>query len=113
MRFQEAFTLYGMEVLLPQYEDEISAIWTVPAPATRGYVRFVGKVPQDAISEAANRGLDIVFLDRGEITMAEHDLRSDLAAEALIDAGYDNLMVYPDREGGAINIDLGQVPKVL
>jgi hypothetical protein len=106
MRFQDSFTIFGMEVLLPRYEDQISGIWSDPAPATRGFVWFVEEVPQEVGSEAATRGLDIVFMDGGEISMAEHDLRSDLVAEALIDAGYRNLLVYPDRKSGTISINL-------
>jgi len=110
MSFQEAFTFFGMEVLLPHYEDQISAIWTVPAPATTAYVRFVDEVPQEVIAEAQARELDIVFQGGGEISMAQHDLRSDLAASALADAGYRNFMVGPDRENGTINIEL-RVPE--
>lgn len=99
-----------MQELLPRYEDQISAIWVDPVPATRGYVQFVAEVPQHAISAAAQRGLDITFSGGGEISMAEHDLRSDLAAEALIAAGYRNFIAYSDRIDKVIKIEL-QLPE--
>lgn len=105
LAFQDAFTFYGIEVLTP-LEDEISAIWVDPAPATRGYVRFVSEVPEHARAEAKRRGLDIVLIGGGEISMAEHDLRSDLTASALVAAGYQNFIVYSDRQQQVIKIEL-------
>ncbi len=110
MSFQDAFTYFGNDVLLPLYEDQISAIWVEPTPATKGHVQFVAEVPQEVKTEAASRGLDIAFMGGGEISMAEHDLRSELAVEALIAAGYGNLLVFSDRKHGTINIEL-RVPE--
>lgn len=106
LAFQNAFTLYGMEVLLPRYEDEISAIWVDPAPATRGHVRFVGDAPELARSEAFSRGLDVVFAEGGEISMAEHAQRSELVADVLVFNGYQNFICGPDHKTGRIEIEV-------
>jgi hypothetical protein len=106
LAFQDAFTIYGMTELLPRYENQISAIWVDPVPATRGYVQFVAEIPQQAVSAAAQRGLDLAFTGGGEISMAEHDRRSELAAEALIAAGYRNFIAYSDRQNKVIMVEL-------
>lgn len=106
LAFQDAFTMYGTEILLPRYEDQISAIWVDPTPATRGYVRFVAEVPELASSEAARRGLDVVFTGGSEISMAEHAQRSELVADVLVFNGYQNFISGPDHKSGLIEIEI-------
>jgi hypothetical protein len=106
--FQEAFTLYGMDVLIPRFEEQIAAIWVDPAPATRGYVRFVGEVPEDVRLEAVRRGLDVELIGGDEFSMADQVLRSETVAKALVWAGYQNFVTGPDHASGKIAIQLYQ-----
>ncbi len=102
--FQDAFAKFVEEVLLPKYESSILAFWPDIETAT-GHVRFIGEVPKEVVTEAANRGLDVEFTSN-TVSMAENAIRSQLAEKALRDAGYDDFSLSLDQGRGVINIVL-------
>ncbi len=103
--FQDAFGVYA-EGLLDQFPDQISAIWMdsppgAQGPSTRGHVRFVGDVPS-GVSSTGN----IFLTGGGAISMADHKLRAEAAADALAGLGYQNLATFFDHKDNVIRVEL-------
>jgi hypothetical protein len=112
VHFQERFTRFADEIM-GRLPDQISAVWMDPLPATTGHVRFVGDVPQDVESELAERGdidpRNVSLTGGGKIPMAEWIHLAELAADALVDAGYGNCETHYDFEGEVIRAHI-QLP---
>lgn len=105
MTFQEASAKYFDE-LMSRYPDQIAGIWVEPMPATTGHVVFVGDVPTEARELAVERGLDIVFSDGTEIPLEVQRLRAELAAQALLENGYQAFATSFDQSEQVIQIEL-------
>lgn len=76
--FQEDFLLYAQD-LAERYPGRFSRIWLEPVPAMDGVIEFIG----DAPSESTPSG--ITLLGGGSIAQEDHELRAELAAEAIND----------------------------
>lgn len=103
--FQTAFTALDDE-LVARMPDQISAVWVDPVPASRGYIRFVGDVPEEVRADIAARGLDVVLTGQAEVSMAEHFRRAELAAEGLLGAGYGDFVTFFDLDREVIQVEL-------
>ena len=93
MAFQDEFSAYASE-LISSFPDQISAVWMdsplgVSGPNTRGNIRFVGEVPPQLTSRES------VFLTGGgNISLADHKLRSEISAKTLRELGYDYFVTF-------------------
>ena len=120
MAFQKAFGKY-VDELIVRFPDQISAVWMEPMPNARGHVQFTGEVPQEVTSEiewqasrpsvdgSPRRLLDpnnVILIGEGMISMADNSRRAELAAEALVDLGYQNFITLFDPIDNVINIEL-------
>lgn len=119
--FQDAFADYADELLV-RYPNQISAIWMEPVPGQRGYVRFTGAIPTAVTAEIAKQiarlqrhpaaatvvlTMDNVMLSGGGLfSMEEHARRAELAAAALANQGYKNVVTFFDPASGVINVEL-------
>jgi hypothetical protein len=111
--FQEAFARY-VDVLNIRFPNQISAVWTEPVPNTRGYIQFVEDIPLDVTTEIAAYGElnsnNVVLIGHGMISMADHSRRAALAAKALRNLGYQNVLTFFDPVGQVIRIEI-RVPE--
>jgi hypothetical protein len=93
--FQEDFLLYAQD-LAERYPDRFSRIWLEPVPAMQGVIEFIGDAPSE------NTPSGITLLSGGLISQADHELRAELAAEALLGAGFKGITTYFDVPGNQI-----------
>lgn len=103
--FQDTFAEYA-DGLLEQFPGQISAIWMdsplgAQGPSTRGHVRFVGDVPSGVNSTG-----NIFLTGGGAISMDDHKLRAEAAADALTGLGYQNLATFFDPGNNVIRVEL-------
>ncbi|MGH7962744.1 MAG: hypothetical protein ACRERD_13105, partial [Candidatus Binatia bacterium] len=107
--FQQAFTEYA-DKLLARFPDQISVVWVEPVPNTRGHIQFTGEVPPEVAVEIRSLGLldssSVVLTGGGMISMADHARRAELAAEAMVELGYRNLLTLFDPVSQVIRIEL-------
>ena len=103
--FQEAFAKYAGE-LISRFPDQISGVWAdsppgAIGPSTRGHIRFTGDVPPGLASME-----NVSLTGGGMISMGDHKRRSELAAKALSDLGYQNFVTFSDFIDQLIHIEL-------
>lgn len=109
-----AQTAFGelADKLVASYPDSISRIWMEPLPGVQGHIEFVGEIPSEVMRELEVQGQNdlVILTGQGSISMAEHAQRSEAAAEALLDLGYDNSLTFFDPMGNVIQVEI-QLPK--
>lgn len=107
--FEDAFVAYA-SALFSQYEDQITSVWVQQEPTTKGYVRFVQEVPPDAIAALATFEMldadNVILLDDGTMSLEDHYRRVPLAADAMVDLGYQNVIVSFDHIEDNLDITL-------
>lgn len=107
--FQQAFAVYADELII-RYPDQISAVWTEPVPHMKGYIQFIEKVPSEVAAKIEGQGIlnpnNVVLTGEGMISMADHARRAELAAEVLVNLGYQNFITFFDPIGQMIRIEL-------
>lgn len=99
VEFQAAFATYAEE-LLARFPDQISGIWTDEVPKVGGYVRFLGRAPREVAPP------NVVFLEGGRLSLAEHRQRAEVAAAALAERGYRNFLTYFDPIRQVIQVEM-------
>lgn len=102
---QKEFGEYA-QGLLDQYPGQISAIWMdkpdgVLGPNTSGNVRFVGAVPT-GIGTKDN----VALTGAGLISLADHKLRAEVAAETLTMLGHNKFATFFDPKANVIQVEL-------
>ena len=107
--FQQAFSAYTGE-LFTRYADQISVVWTEPVPGTTGYIQFVDAIPPTVGTWEFRSPGNVVLLEGGMITLADHKRRAELTAVALADLGYQNAITFFDPFDQVIQIEL-QIPE--
>jgi hypothetical protein len=112
LAFQQAFAAYA-DRLLSRYPDQISAVWAEPLPNTRGHVQFTAAVPAEVTAEIESLGVlephNLAITGDGQISMADHIRRAELAAAALGDLAYQETVTLFDPIDNVIRIEL-QLP---
>lgn len=112
IEFQQAFSTYAVG-LFERYPSQISAVWTEPVPSITGHIHFVGEVPSQVISEVERQNsrtaTNILLTGHGQIALEDHLYRSQIVAEALVIAGYNNNVTFYDPVDSLIHIEL-QLP---
>ena len=102
---QKEFAEYA-EGLLEQYPGQISAIWMdkpegAVGPNTNGNIRFVGTVPTGVETEEA-----VSLTGAGLISLDDHKLRAEVAAETLTALGYNEFATFFDPKTNVIRVEL-------
>jgi len=92
LRFQERFALEVQAALGDM--ANVAAVWMDPVPATRGHVVFVGEVPEQARTLAADPNMELS--GGGELSMAEQRERVRMFAEAMGALGHDHRSTFYD-----------------
>ena len=98
--FQEDFLLYAKD-LAERYPDRFSRIWLEPVPAMQGVIEFIGDAPSE------NTPAGITLLSGGSISQEDHELRAELAAEALLGGGFKGITTYFDVPRNKIANEFG------
>lgn len=107
MEAQEAFAKIADD-LLARYPSEISRVWMEPMPGTHGNIQFVGNVPREVAREIKANQIDslVIVTGSGQIAMDDHFLRSDLAADVVLEAGYDNSVIFYDMINDTLQVEV-------
>ena len=119
--FQEAFAEYSNE-LMARYPNQISAVWTDSVPNQQGYIQFTKDVPvevatrftQQTVPNRNNTTSQNVILNEGNVSlmgggtlsMAEHQRRAELTAQALANWGYENAITFFDPTKQVTQVEL-------
>ena len=106
LAFQREFSAYASE-LTSNFPGQISAIWMDSpldgiGPNTRGNITFVGEVPSEAMFKE-----NVLLIGGGNISMEDHKRRSEIAAKALLELGYDNFVTFFAVVENVIVLELG------
>ena len=102
----DEFSAYAGE-LISSFPGQISAIWMDSplsgiGPNTRGNIRFVGEVPSEAMFKE-----NVLLTGGGNISLEDHKRRSEIAAEALRELGYDDFVTFFAMAENVIVLELG------
>jgi hypothetical protein len=79
-----------------------------PLPALRAHVRFKDSVPADVSALVASSGLDVSISEVGELSMEEQQERARVVFDALVLAGYRNVVTFHDPQTSLIRMEIQQ-----
>ena len=105
MAAQKEFGEYA-QGLLKQHPGQISAIWMdkpegTVGPNTSGNIRFVGAVPTGIETKET-----VALTGAGLISLDDHKLRAEVAAETLTALGYNEFATFFDPKTNVIQVEL-------
>ena len=109
MLFERTFAEYT-DILFARYEDSIAGIWVEQEPTVKGHIRFVGEIPAEAAAALATfeslNSDNVILMDDGTISLDEQSHRVQLAADVIVDLGYQNAEISSDYIDEKIDIKL-------
>jgi len=108
--FQEAFSDFADEQM-KKHPEKIAGIWMQPVPQMEGHIRYVGKIPVEAGSELEARGLsrrEVLLTGGDRISLHTQMTRTQIAVEALLEAGHNNAMVNFDPRDARLHVTIQQ-----
>lgn len=111
IKAQDEFGRYA-DKLLAKYPDRIARMWKEPAPSTKSYIQFVGKVPETVLLEVLQKNIpaDIAVTGGAKISFKDQVKRAQVAARGLRNSGFVNSASFYDPANDVIQLDI-KVPE--